>query len=244
MSLNLELLKTELFKAPFIELASKQLEEGDEIIAILVAGSQSNSLATKSSDIDISIKTLKTWDLEPPIVGEFQGQPLHWWITPLAREFICWEHPKYMGLIMTGDYYMNYSSESILYLNPKYASIIEFMHKSHSLIQKCSVYHLIRLLKKRLNWSKQAASIPFSKLFAPLVDFYYVANNLPINISLIQKAKSSIKSTEVILTEEENKELKIAIEWTIDYCNKNSYPIEEMLEWYKEFNQILASCKN
>ena len=139
---------------------------------------------------------------------------------------------------------MDYNTDSILYLNPKYSSVIDFMFRTHSLIQRCSIYHLSRLLKKRLNWYKQADTIPFSKLFAPLVDFYYVVNNLPVNISLIQKAKSSIKSTEVILTEEENKELKTAIEWTVDYCNKNSYPIEEMLEWYKEFNQILASCKN
>jgi DNA polymerase sigma len=60
VSLNKELFKEELFKSPFLDLILKQLNPGDEIIAILLAGSQTNSLATDTSDIDLSIKTFKT----------------------------------------------------------------------------------------------------------------------------------------------------------------------------------------
>jgi hypothetical protein len=148
-----------------------------------------------------------------------------------------------MGLIMTGDYYMDYSPETLLYINPKYEKLITFMRTNHQLFQKCSVHHLVRTLGSRLDWLSQAKAIPFSKLFAPLIDFYYQSNNLEVKYELIRKAKESTKVKDVVLTDEENLELKTALEWVVQYCNANTYPIKEMLDFYIQLESLIQECE-
>jgi predicted nucleotidyltransferase len=58
--LNKELLKTELFASPFLDLIKRDLIEDDEIILIILAGSRASGLATLSSDIDLAVRTLKS----------------------------------------------------------------------------------------------------------------------------------------------------------------------------------------
>jgi predicted nucleotidyltransferase len=60
MSINKNLLKEELLKSPFLDLAKAALKPNDEIIAVQIAGSYAAKLNTDKSDIDISVLTLKS----------------------------------------------------------------------------------------------------------------------------------------------------------------------------------------
>jgi predicted nucleotidyltransferase len=60
MNIDRELLKEELLKSPFLDLAKATLKPNDEIIGIFLAGSRAANIAALDSDIDVAILTLNS----------------------------------------------------------------------------------------------------------------------------------------------------------------------------------------
>lgn len=239
---NKDLLKTELFKSPFLELINKELVDGDEIIIILLAGSRASGLSTPNSDIDLAVRTIKSWNLRSTIKGEFQGNHLHWWISPIIAGEIAWTDPNYLGLILTGHYFMNYSSENIIYINPKYESLIQYLREHQNIIKITALYHLVLYLNNEIQlWTKEN-TFKYSKLMLPLADFYYEKNQLTKNTDLLIKLKKAIRDSSVKITNKEWEEFSKALFWTLDYTKKNIFPVVEYLEYYKGLTEELDKC--
>lgn len=237
---NKELLKTELLTSPFLELVNKDLLENDEVILIILSGSRTSGLALDKSDIDIAVRTLKSWNLNSNIKGEFQGIHLHWWLSPIIAGEIAWVDPIHMGLILVGQYYMNYDPENIIYLNPKYEKVIDYIRNNQPIIKLAALYHLSLYNQNEIQlWSK-TARFRYSKLILPLADFYYEKNNLVRNINLLCKIKQSIRDNSIEITDEEWTEFSTALFWTVDYLNNTEFPIVEYLSYYKGLTELLA----
>jgi predicted nucleotidyltransferase len=57
MSLNRVAFKESILKSPVLDFAQKKVEENDEIIMVVLMGSEVSGLALPDSDIDIAIFT-------------------------------------------------------------------------------------------------------------------------------------------------------------------------------------------
>lgn len=237
---NKELLRAELFNSPFLELINKDLLEGDEIVLIILAGSRASGLATPRSDIDLAVRTLKSWNLRSLVKGEFQGTHLHWWVSPIIAGEVAWVEPNYLGLILTGQYFMNYDAENIIYINPKYENLVEYLKKHQSIIKITALYHLVLYLDHEIKlWTKDN-TFNYSKFMLPLADFYYEKNQLPRNDELLIKIKQSIRDASIKITEEEWDEFSTALFWTVQYTKDNAFPIVDYLEYYKGLTAELS----
>ena len=241
--INTSLLKEEILKSPVLDFINESLYPGDDLILLQVAGSQVAGLATENSDIDISALSTKSWDLNPSIVGEFQNKHFHWWLCPFDFFFKAYVEPKFLTLFLNGSYYMSFKEENILYINPKYTKLIDFLRNNYDKQKELSIYQLVDCLQSKIEIWKNYKKFPFSKVYAPLIDFYYEKNNLKRNVNLILKAKTS-KKTKEKLTDEEQAEIRKALLWTVDYIRSQPYNYKLAgLEWQLEADRILKECQ-
>ena len=243
---NKELFKEELLKSPLIELVKKQLETGDDLVCITISGSYAAGIAVEDSDIDIAINSLKSWNTRNLLAGEYHKVPFHWWVSPIAKDLIHWEQPEHIGLLFVGSYYFPCSllSENVIWINSKYEPLFSFIQQNNSVISLFAVFSLVKYNKQFLLMAEKSNKFLISKTMIPLIDFYYSKNEMTRNISLLKKIKKYLKDKTVKLEEDEWQEIKIALAWTKDYCNKNRYPIIELLEWHKQVEEIIKECQN
>lgn len=245
IGMNKALLKEELLKSPFIELATTKLDPTDEIIIVLLTGSTAAGISHERSDLDIAILTKKSWDLQPDYRGEFQGKPLHWWITPYDFGLKSWAYPIYLQLLLVGNYYMSFDDpENIIYLNPKYEKLIEFFKETKKEIQFLSLYLLTECFKIReYNIWKKWEKFSVQKTVTPLLDFYYKQNNLSLNIELIKKIKQ-LRDYKLKLSDEEQAEVRKALLWTCDYFRnlEDNYAMY-WAQWSIKAQAVLKECQ-
>ena len=244
---NKQLFKEEFLKAPILKDIEKELDSSDEIIAVLIAGSAAINMLHEKSDIDVAILTKKSWELAPFINGDFQGYPVHWWVTPYDFGIKCYLFPKYTQVLLAGNYYMTFEdNENFIYLNPKYEKLISFLKQTKPEIQFFSAYSLVEYFKNTQQiyaWKAFTQILP-PKTAAPLLDFYYKQNNLKLNKDLIFKLKK-LKSFELKLTKEENTELRNALLWVCDYFDKTDKNyVTYLAKWSETAQQILKDCEN
>lgn len=243
--LNKEVLKKELLASPFLELATKSFKPTDEIIIVQIAGSTAAEIFTPSSDLDISILSFNSWDLDPEVRGTFQGQHLHWWVCPFDFHMIPYARPQYLSLFLTGAYYMSFKPENIIWVNPKYLKLIDFLQSTYKAQQIMLIYKLLEFYREDILIWKTFEQFPIKKTYTPLVDFYYEQNKLPRNTELLIKAKRSIKEKDIILTDGEQAEIRKALLWTAEYCENLDYDYKVCgLEWQIEADRIIKECKN
>ena len=248
MSLNKLVFKESLMKSPILDFAQKAVEENDEIIMIVLSGSEASGLALPDSDIDIAIFTHRSWDLEPNLVGEFEGRHFHWWITPLCKETIAWTTPRFIPLVIAGNYYSDFSDENIIYINPKYQLLLNFLQNKTNIapLQEWSAFILYQCYFKQIKAALKLKRFRFVKSLLPLLDFYYAQNSLERNLDLLIRVKQSIKivpNDENLLTDSDWDEIFKAFTWVHNYFIEKGSLIKETLQWYLQYEQVLEECK-
>lgn len=248
MSLNRVAFKESILKSPILDFAQKKVEENDEIIMVVLMGSEVSGLALPDSDIDIAIFTHRSWDLEPSLIGEFENRHFHWWMTPLCKEIIAWNTPKFIPLVIAGNYYSDFSDENIIYINPKYQPLLNFLQNKVNLIplQTWTAFMLYKYYFKYIKASLNLKRFRFVKSLLPLLDFYYSQNSLERNIDLLLRIKQSIKiasNDENILTASDWDEIFKIFNWVHNYFIEKGSLIKETLQWYLQYEQVLEECK-
>lgn len=243
---NKQIFKEELLKSPFLEIVTNQLETTDEIVCITISGSYAAEIAVENSDIDIAVNSLKSWNTRNLIAGSYEGVPFHWWISPIAKDLIHWEQPEHIGLLFVGSYYlpMSLQPENIIWINPKYENLMSFIQQNSSVLSLFAAFSLVKYNKQFLLMVEKSNKFLLNKTMVPLIDFYYSKNEIARNITLLKKIKKYVKDKTVKLEETEWQEIKTALIWTKDYCNQNSYPIVDLLEWHKQVEEIIKECQN
>lgn len=242
--LNKQLLKKELLESPFIQLATKKLKSNDEVIAVLLAGSRAANTASETSDIDIAILTSNSWDLEPELRGSFQDIHLHWWITPFDFSLKAWKHPKFIPLLLTGNYFMSFEEEDRILVPEKYIPFIEFLKETRDTIKPIIISNLLDVYEDQISIWESYEKFPFKKTYTPLIDFYWEQNKLVKNNDLLIKAKLTINSSKVKLADEEQAEIRKALLWVANWGKNNEYSSKQsLLEWQLQAEQILNECK-
>lgn len=248
MSLNRLLFKESILRSPLLDFAQKKVEENDEIIMVVLMGSEASGLALPDSDIDIAIFTHRSWDLEPNLAGEFEGRHFHWWITPLCKETIAWNTPRFIPLVISGNYYSDFSDENIIYINPKYQPLLNFLQDKANLVplQTWSVFILYQYYFKYIKASLNLKRFRWVKALLPLLDFYYAQNSLERNLDLLLRIKQNIKivsNNENSLTASDWDEIFKIFAWVHNYFIEKGSLIKETLQWYLQYEQVLEECK-
>lgn len=249
MSINKKLLKEELLKSPFLSLVEKDLEEGDEIIAIRLVGSTTCGLEIDTSDIDLDIVTIKTWSLDPSFTGEFQSKFLHWWIQPATKLALVWTQPKEKSnLLLSGSFYEPISwadPENLIYVNNKFLPYFEHLQDEYwqQIYKQAVVYNLIKLNEYNIKLLSQQIKCPVNKSFLPLLDFYYTENNLERNTELLKRIKRSLKLDGQKLEDSDWEEIFKAMQWIATWFKTTDYSTIKLLEWYHKTEEILQKCQ-
>ena len=238
--MNKQLLKEELLKSPLIEWATSYLNNNDEIITIQITGSEASDLVVENSDIDIAIITCSSWNLAPDISGIFQGRSMHWWVTPFDFNFKAYAKPAYIPLLLAGSYYMNFSIENTIWINPKYEKFIEFLRQTKIELKPTIIYNLCEYFTDISNCWQQFNRFEFKKTYIPLIDFYWEQNKLSKDLELLKRAK--LKSN---LSLNDSLKLKEALVWVSNWSRNQPYTYKlSNLEWQIKATALLHEIKN
>lgn len=148
-----------------------------------------------------------------------------------------------MSLSMAGDYYMDYSDENIIYVNPKYQKLFEYLKANSDVVKLIAIYNLVMSYSEQhILWRNQDTFV-YNKMILPIVEFYFIQNKMDLDYDFLKRVKWSIKDSSIKLSEEERALLKTALVWTVDYCNNTKYPAEDLLQWYIGLHKCIDECK-
>lgn len=231
-------LKEELLKSPFIDLLKPDLRPNDEIIFIHIVGSLGVDLFEKGSDIDLNVATINTTAFETSITGTFEKYTMHWWYLRADNYFNqCRLGEKY-NLILIGQYFLDLADENIIYINPKYEKLFNFIQKNQEIISKIGLYHHYEVMRFENKLWLAAKNKSLSKKHSLYLHYYYKGNNIEVNKDLIVKMKHNPSN----LTKEEREECIKGITWTFNYLENNNYNyIKDCLILKLEYDEILKT---
>ena len=204
----------------------KSIFNSYEVIGIFILGSRSTGVNDLDSDYDIIVLTADGdyLDVSTYQYLKYKDRKVHWYYRPISSLF---ETTGHILNILCPVQLRNISSAFIIYENPKYSTILNYLYRHKCEISKIACYSMYNFKKdyvqEIINAGELLESHYCKYLYHLCLGSYYLMDETP-DIPLLKALK---KSKYNMLTDTYRKQAFERLQKYHDYIEKNPVDLKE-----------------